>query len=274
MNTTEKIRPFSPSLCQLITLTACAMAGPNVATAAPVLQWKLEEGAGNFVAESISTESTVAKIVGDQERFLWVEGFAPDNSAAIWSFGSRLPDAHIDAGTLRADNSYVPGDDPGFRTLTGNYTITAWIKPVTNAGGGRRAIFSSLDGTRFYYRAGAIGSVFSDGSSNPESPTTAVKQGERHLVALIVDTSGSAVGGLPNENRIAIWDGTAWQTQDNDSSAPLDLRGMLIGAFDNPSTSTVFSGRIDEVTLFDRALTEEEVAMLYRTAQQEIAKLK
>ncbi|TWU44804.1 FecR protein [Rubripirellula tenax] len=34
----------------------------------------------------------------------------------------------------------------------------------------------------------------------------------------------------------------------------------------------VWGGRIDEVALFDRALTEEEVAALYRTAQEEIAR--
>ena len=34
----------------------------------------------------------------------------------------------------------------------------------------------------------------------------------------------------------------------------------------------VWDGRIDEVALFDRALTEEDVAALYRTAQEEIAR--
>ncbi|MEO1527649.1 MAG: LamG-like jellyroll fold domain-containing protein [Planctomycetota bacterium] len=34
----------------------------------------------------------------------------------------------------------------------------------------------------------------------------------------------------------------------------------------------VWGGRIDEVALFDRALTQQEVAMLYRTAQEEIAR--
>lgn len=34
----------------------------------------------------------------------------------------------------------------------------------------------------------------------------------------------------------------------------------------------VWDGRLDEVALFDRALTEEEIAALYRTAQEEIAR--
>ncbi|WP_186776589.1 LamG-like jellyroll fold domain-containing protein [Rubripirellula reticaptiva] len=38
------------------------------------------------------------------------------------------------------------------------------------------------------------------------------------------------------------------------------------------SAGRVWNGRIDEVALFDRALTEEEVAALYRTAQEEIAR--
>ena len=34
----------------------------------------------------------------------------------------------------------------------------------------------------------------------------------------------------------------------------------------------VWDGRIDEVALFDRALNEEEIAALYRTARKEIAR--
>ena len=34
----------------------------------------------------------------------------------------------------------------------------------------------------------------------------------------------------------------------------------------------VWDGRIDELALFDRALTAEEIAALYRTAQEEISK--
>ena len=41
----------------------------------------------------------------------------------------------------------------------------------------------------------------------------------------------------------------------------------------NASTTQVWDGRIDEVTLFDRALSEEEIAALYRTAQEEITRI-
>ena len=41
----------------------------------------------------------------------------------------------------------------------------------------------------------------------------------------------------------------------------------------NASTTQVWDGRIDEVTLFDRALSEEEIAALYRTAQEEITRM-
>ena len=34
----------------------------------------------------------------------------------------------------------------------------------------------------------------------------------------------------------------------------------------------VWDGRIDKLALFDRALTAEEIAALYRTAQEEIAR--
>ena len=40
----------------------------------------------------------------------------------------------------------------------------------------------------------------------------------------------------------------------------------------NAGTAQVLDGRIDELALFDRALTEEEIAALYRTAQEEIAR--
>jgi len=41
-----------------------------------------------------------------------------------------------------------------------------------------------------------------------------------------------------------------------------------------PQSTQHWNGRIDEVTLFDRALNPEEVAALHRTAQQEIARTK
>jgi hypothetical protein len=37
--------------------------------------------------------------------------------------------------------------------------------------------------------------------------------------------------------------------------------------------TALLSGRIDELAIFSRAITAEEVALLYRTAQQEIAQL-
>ena len=40
----------------------------------------------------------------------------------------------------------------------------------------------------------------------------------------------------------------------------------------NPRASQVWNGRIDELALFDRALNENEIAALYRTAQEEIAR--
>ena len=40
----------------------------------------------------------------------------------------------------------------------------------------------------------------------------------------------------------------------------------------DPRATQVWDGRIDEVALFDRALTAEQVAALYQTAQEEIAR--
>ena len=40
----------------------------------------------------------------------------------------------------------------------------------------------------------------------------------------------------------------------------------------NAEATQVWDGRIDEVALFDRALNDEEIAALYRTAQEEIAR--
>ena len=53
------------------------------------------------------------------------------------------------------------------------------------------------------------------------------------------------------------------------ASATTDAETVWFGT--DARAGHVWSGRIDEVALFDRALAEEEVAALYRTAQQEIA---
>ncbi|MGB7324628.1 MAG: LamG domain-containing protein, partial [Rubripirellula sp.] len=39
-----------------------------------------------------------------------------------------------------------------------------------------------------------------------------------------------------------------------------------------PDATRVWDGRIDEVALFNRALNEDEIATLYRTAQKQLAR--
>lgn len=65
-------------------------------------------------------------------------------------------------------------------------------------------------------------------------------------------------------------DGQLVASEPCDELAASDANTVWFGT--DAKATRVWDGRIDEVALFDRALTAEEIAGLYRTAQEEIAR--
>jgi hypothetical protein len=166
------------------------------------------------------------------------------------------------AGTgLQLDgvNDYVevPHDD-AFNSLP--LTITAWIKTaqasgsypgiVTKySGGGAQGYAIGIDQGRlsaWYYVDGA--NYLWDGGA--ASNTAFVADGEWHHVAYVVDAGGGSVyldGWLANTHP---WVGTAGATA---AGVPLNF-GVYFGG-----TGQYFNGQLDDVALWSRALTQEEV---------------
>ncbi len=83
----------------------------------------------------------------------------------------------------------------------------------------------------------------------------------RHLV---VTADGKQLQFYEDGNLVASAPCAALQASDSD----------MVWFGTGPQSTQHWNGRIDEVTLFDRALNPEEVAALHRTAQQEIARTK
>ncbi len=83
----------------------------------------------------------------------------------------------------------------------------------------------------------------------------------RHLV---VTADGTQLQFYQDGNLVASAPCAALQASDSDT--------VWFGT--GPQSTQHWNGRIDEVALFDRALNQEEIAALHRTAQQEIARTK
>jgi hypothetical protein len=68
--------------------------------------------------------------------------------------------------------------------------------------------------------------------------------------------------------------------EDGKLAASVQCKAMIASDSDtiwfgtDGDSNRVWDGRIDELALFDRALTEVEVAALFRTAQEEIFRLR
>ncbi|MEP4077333.1 beta strand repeat-containing protein [Haloferula sp.] len=241
---------------------SAGLAASTILTAAPVLQWNLEEGSGAVTTESVSGESSVATLIGGPS---WVGGIATGSTAAVdFTVGGSGSPNYIDAGTLKADDSYVSGSDPNPRILSGAYSITAWIEP--RAFDRPDLVILSSDfinpsGFLLFIRNDQLGFDFL--SSRIFSGIT-IEPGKRYLVSLIVDDTGTEVGGGLNRHRFAVWDGSSWQTSDGELYGGLRLQGLEIGSFNTGDRE--FNGTIDEVVVHDNALSQADLDDLLNAA--------
>ena len=71
------------------------------------------------------------------------------------------------------------------------------------------------------------------------------------FVAMVADSSGTAVGGGTNRYRFYLWDGSGWQTASGTQFLPIRLQGLEIGSFNGGTRP--FDGRIDDLRIYDRS---------------------
>jgi len=246
-------------------LDVSSVYNPATFCAATLLHWALEEGSGTNTTESISGETNVAFLSGPA---VWTGGISPGSANGV-SLGIDSPASYVDAGTLTTNGNYVAGGDPGFRVLQNNWSITAWVRlnnPQSVATD--RVIASSdwdsTDGWLFFvWDVGVQENLAFDFGSDRQSSGLTLPLNQTVFVAITADTSGASFPGGTNKHQFAVWDGTSWQTALGTQFRNIRLQGIEIGAFNNGDRQ--FDGIIDDVRIFDRALTQaelESVAMI------------
>ena len=203
-----------------------------------------------------------------------IAGLVANNGA---HHGGPTPAAGKVAGALAFDgaNDFVSSMDQSELLFgTGSLTIDAWIstskvngvQPVVDKRGRRHN--ATTAGYGLFVRQGRIAFHLSNGTSSVDyippasAVNTFVANGEWRHVAATVNRGASPslvlyVDGVPAH----VFAPSTVLTGNLDDSGPLSVGRTRPGAL--PPPMRFFTGKIDEVEMFDRALTAAEVQVLY-----------
>jgi hypothetical protein len=237
--------------------TASIVMDLNFNEVEPVLHWILEEGAGTNTVEVISGETNVAHLV---EAVAWTNGLAPGSSKAVWVDDQQPIPSYIDAGTLTNGAGYVSGSDPAYMVLSGGYSITGWIRLNAAQSVTDRVILSSdwdsSTGWTLHVSGGTANRLGYDFGDLSADSGIALPVETDLFIALTVDQSGTAFTGT-NTYRFAVRHGTSWEFSEGSMYAAMRLQGLEIGSFDTGQRQ--FEGIIDDVRIYDRALSQVDI---------------
>ena len=209
-----------------------------------VAHWKLDEGTGNVASDSAgSNHGTVVD--------------------ATWTTGQIN-------GALSFDDygDYVDlGIDP-FSTL-GQGTISAWVRAAEFAGS---TIFNAKEGTDtvdyfyFWLLNGKLGLRCRVGATYPLTATgvTALQNNTWYHVVYTTDSSGNVfyINGSPETMTYDSGSSSSNVFFDDVPSSQLTTIGASRNY--NGQNVTSFDGKIDDVRIYDKALSATEVQQLYQ----------
>ncbi len=236
----------------VLTAVLAALVLGSSAQAALVLHWKLDETQGTTFKEEVSGLTNIASKQGNVQ--MGQTGLAPDGGNSI-GVGFDTPPSYVDAGTLKADNTYVAGSDPSYKTISNQWTMATWMNADAVVGGDNTLMssdWSSSDGWLFGLRGTQ---VFFDFGNERKYSGLNVTTGNDFFLAVVNDTNNIGAG---DDARFYVYDGSAWQTADFSHNRPTRrLQGLEIGSF-NAGTRQ-FDGLIDDARIYDHALTMAEL---------------
>lgn len=184
------------------------------------------------------------------------EGKRPPHAKGVFVGGSLRVGADSTGRGGRVD-SPPPLESGNFSLAVFVYLETPGASGIvaTNRNGIRGGFTLSLD------QAGQLQASIRSGEGNTHTATGKLALPPKTWRHVVVTADGRQLKCYEDGKLVAT---TACSAMASDPEA------IWFGA--NAQATQVWNGRIDEVALFDRALTEEEISGLYRTAQEEIAR--
>jgi hypothetical protein len=233
---------------------AVIMLSVQLAIAGPVAQWHFDESSGSTAFDSIGTVN--GALAGDAA---FVAGGISGNAVSLTIGGNGLVNMGDNFGFTNTDFSVVAWAKVADGDTSNNYTVVSkhWTTHFTgyilginyNEGG-----YGATDKAWFY-----------DSGNSAQSPvsTTTVNDGKWHQIVGVYDKDGSAqiyVDGSPAED-------IKTSPPIGSSAAPFLVGGLY--RFDN-TLWPLFNGLVDEVQLYDNALTSDEVQFLFQNPGQAI----
>lgn len=198
--------------------------------------WRFDSGTGPFVADSAGGPSGVAE--GPIDYCAGVFG-----DCAILGNATTVPVGTSLAGLPAA-----------------NYTVTAWIKTTSQEADILGNGVSLGNFLLMTYRGVVRGHQWTSESANVIDGTTRVDDGEWHHVAMVVDDSSISVYA---DGRLDATQALVGGKHGSDSTVRIAGRG--------PQGSYVFAGMLDEVCVYDRALSPQEIAEEYEAGRVSLA---
>jgi hypothetical protein len=212
-----------------ITVAACAT-GPS-----PVSQWDFNEGVGTTAGDGAGANN--GTLVGD----------------TAWS--TDTPDGSGSSLVFDGGGDYVRVNDHSSLHLTGELTLMAWVKET--AVGQYAKVVSRRTGYHFYFlgvdNGHPYGGIGDDASYTVTGKSLLMSLDRWNHLALAYDDA--------IDRMFLHFDGTERMTpvtQSLPAAAGVDLS---IGA-DSQGTQHFFNGAVDDVAVYDRALTDAEIRSL------------
>jgi len=225
----------------------------TVKAAAPVGYWRLGEPSGNRAFNEGSLGSA-ADGAYNGDTILGEPGGAP---------GSTTPGTENTSVTFDGAGDYVQAT--GYKGITGTdpRTVSAWIKTTDDGNGPIVSWGQNQAGKKWNFRVqdsnGPAGTIRVEVNGGYQVGTTNIADGEWHHVAATWEDDGVNT----NVNDVRLWvDGAlegvgASQGQAINTASNTDVR---IGR--GIPTGNYFDGGIDEVAIFDRAMSRSEIRAL------------
>lgn len=221
------------------------IAQPAFAVVDPVGWWQLDDGSGTNAADSGSGTNAGTLI----NTPTWVSGQV-GSGALSFSAGS---------------SQYVTLGTPAALDITGNISITAWINPTT---------LPTSNGEIF----AIVSKGYTSGSDTAQyilrfvqdSGTVYLQCGTYNAgtIGVLYAYGGAITTGGGWYNIACLYNGTAWKLyiagsevdSVNGSSPQSSSEPIIIGGtIDDGSPSQYFDGEIDDVRIYNRAITPTEI---------------
>ena len=187
-----------------------------------------------------------------------VDASGQGNHGDVTNFGQSSVVAGVAGQALKFDgtNDWINAGSAG-STLTDNFTLSAWIKTSIKTQNDRIIARRSGASTQWdFMKDSSSRLAMFTGTTYTAVPTNTIDDGGWHLATVVINGSSSRfyADGLPIGSTFS-------------PTITAQAVNTEIGSFQSGVASTLFQGSIDEVRVYDRALSAGEVLQLYNATK-------